>query len=185
MSLTTCLKAYTNHGSWVCETCMAKTFISIHDLWPEGASMPQTGLCIVGLRSKNRPATHQPQPFQKPNLWTLYTCVKVMNVVNSLHDPNFTTLWSMSWPDSNQQQPLCLPWVPKRAPGNFCVTLLGDSTACLKHLKRLKPGHLGTCCLQSQAPGLLALRHRCRAAAAGLTPCWFATPKPKPGQHGW
>ena len=98
-------------------------------------------------------------------------CVKVMNVVNSLHDPNFTTLWSMSWPDSNQQQPLCLPWVPKRAPGNFCVTLLGDSTACLKHLKRLKPGHLGTCCLQSHAPGLLALRHCCRAAAAGSTPC--------------
>ena len=56
-------------------------------LWPEGASMPQTDFCMVLLRSKNRPATHQPQPFQKPNLWTLYTCVKVMNVVNSLHDP--------------------------------------------------------------------------------------------------
>ena len=60
-------------------------------------------------------------------------------MVNSLHDPNFTTLWSMSWPDSNQQRPLCLPWVPKPAPGNFCVTLLGDSTACLKHLNQTWP----------------------------------------------
>ena len=24
---------YTNHGSWVCETCMAKTFVSTHNLW--------------------------------------------------------------------------------------------------------------------------------------------------------
>ena len=109
-------------------------------------------------------------------------CVKVMNVVNSLHAPNFTTAQSMSWPGSNQRQPLCLPSVLKPAPGNFCVTLLGHAMAYFKHLK---PGHLGTCCLQSHAPGLLALRHHCRAAAAGLTPCWSATPKPKPGQHGW
>ena len=45
----------------------------------------------------------------------------------------------MSWPDSNQRQPLCLPSVLKPAPGNFCITLLGHVTACLKHLK---PGHL-------------------------------------------
>ena len=31
----------------------------------------------------------------------------------------------MSWPDSNQLQPLHLPPAPKPAPGNFCVTLLG------------------------------------------------------------
>ena len=46
-------------------------------------------------------------------------------MVNSLHDPNLTTVRSMSWPDSNQLQPLHLPPVPKPAPGNFCVTLLG------------------------------------------------------------
>ena len=91
---------YTNHGPWVCKKLAwlkhAKTFIATHDLWPEGASMPQTD-CIIGLRSKYHPATHQPQPFQTPNHLELHACVKVMNVVSSLHDPNFTTARSMAW----------------------------------------------------------------------------------------
>ena len=87
------------HKSWTLslqEIGMAKTFIATHDLWPEGASMPQTD-CIIGLRSKYHPATHQPQPFQTPNHLELHACVKVMNVVSSLHDPNFTTARSMAW----------------------------------------------------------------------------------------
>ena len=50
-----CWNMYTNHRSWVCETCMANTFMSTHNLWPEGAWMPQTGFCMVGWHSKNRP----------------------------------------------------------------------------------------------------------------------------------
>ena len=50
---------------------MAKTFIATHDLWPEGASMPQTD-CIIALRSKYHPATHQPQPFQTPQSCTAF-----------------------------------------------------------------------------------------------------------------
>ena len=80
---------------------MAKTFIATHNLWPEGASKPQTDFCMVLLRSKNRPSMHQPQPFQTPNRLELHAWAKVVNVVNSLHDPNFTAVWSMSWPDSN------------------------------------------------------------------------------------
>ena len=51
---------------------MAKTFIATHDPWPEGASMPRTDFCIIGLHSKYRPATHQPQPFQTPNRLELH-----------------------------------------------------------------------------------------------------------------
>ena len=61
---------------------MAKTFIATHDPWPEGASMPRTDFCIIGLRSKYHPAMHQPQPFQTPNRLELHACVKVMNVAN-------------------------------------------------------------------------------------------------------
>ena len=89
----------------------------------------------------------------------------------SIHCMIQTSPQRRAWPDSNQLQPLCLPSVLnmlKPAPGNFGITLFRHATACLKHLK---PGNLGTCCLQSCAPGLLALRHRCHAAAAGLTPC--------------
>ena len=67
--------------------------------------------------------------FKHETVLNCMPCVKVMNVVNSLHDPNFATAPSMSWPDSNQLQPLCLPSVLKPAPGNFCVTLLGHVTA--------------------------------------------------------
>ena len=102
----------------------------------------------------------------------------------SIHCMIQTSPQRRAWPDSNQLQPLCLQWVLKPAPGNFGIKLFRHATACLKHLK---PGHLaiGTRCLQSHAPGLLALRRRCHAAANGSTPCWFATPKPKPGQHAW
>ena len=79
---------FKNHGSWVCETCMAKTCVATHNLWPEGASMPQTDFCMVRLISKNHPTTHQSHSLfknhQKPNGLTLNTRVKVMNVVNSL-----------------------------------------------------------------------------------------------------
>ena len=95
------------------------SLLSTHNLWPEGASMPQTDFCMVGLRSKYHPATHQPQPFQTPNRL-------------ELHDPNFTTVWSMSWPGSNQRQPLCLPSVVKPAPGNFGITLLGHAICLLE-----------------------------------------------------
>ena len=51
---------------------MAKTFIATHDLWPEGASMPQRDFCIIGLRSNYHPATHQPLPFQTPHRLELH-----------------------------------------------------------------------------------------------------------------
>ena len=72
------------------------------------------------------------QPFKHQTILNCMLCVKVMNVVNSLHDPNFTTVWSMSWPGSNQRQPLCLPSVLKPAPGNFGITLLGHAICTLE-----------------------------------------------------
>ena len=61
-------------------------------------------------------------------MWSIHCMIQTSPqrrawTVNSLHDPNFTTVWSMSWPDSNQLQPLCLPWVLKPAPGNFGIKL--------------------------------------------------------------
>ena len=38
----------------------------------------------------------------------------------------------MSWPGSNQRQPLCLPSVLKPAPGNFGITLLGHAVCILE-----------------------------------------------------
>ena len=66
------------HKSWILslqDTGIAKTFIATHNFWPEGAWMPQTDFCIIGLRSKYHPATHQPQPFQTSNRLALHACV--------------------------------------------------------------------------------------------------------------
>ena len=175
---------YTTHGSWVCKTCMAKTFIPTHNLWPESVSMPQVGFCMVGLRSKNHPVMHQPQPFQTSNCLALHAmrqgdeCGQLIAWSKLHHSAQHVMTWFQSAPTT-----LFTIGAEASASASHCSE---HATACLKHLKHLKPGHLatGTCCLQSHAPVLLALRHRCRAAAAGLTPCWFATPKPEPGQHG-
>ena len=160
---------------------LAKTLLATNNRWPASASIPQTGFCI-GLRSKSHPGMHQPQPFQTPNPLALHA-VLVLG------------WWMWSTHCMIQTSPQCgachglIPINSNHSIYHQCrsqrLAISASHCSDIACLKHLKPGHRGTCCLQSHAPGPLALGHRCRAAAAGLRPCWFATPKPKPGQHGW